>query len=85
MMAFGGIAPTYRIFLYDDGPKIMWDFHSLLRGLQMMFSFALVDKERPLRLCKNCEKAYIADNPGAVFCGAECEKNYNKREGKRKK
>ena len=38
--AFGGIAPTYRIALLDK-PTIVWDFHSLLIGLQMMFSFML--------------------------------------------
>ncbi len=85
MSAFGGIAPTYRILLYDDGPKIMWDFHSLLRGVQMMFSFALTDKENPLRLCANCEKAFVADNPNGRFCGSDCEKKYGKREKNRDK
>jgi hypothetical protein len=55
--AFGGIAPSYRISLYRDKPKIVWEFHSLLRGIQMMFSFALTDEDRPLRLCKHCTMA----------------------------
>ena len=42
MAAFGGIAPTYHIELLDR-PTIYWDFHSLLLGIQMMFSFMLVD------------------------------------------
>ena len=41
MAAFGGIAPTYHIELLDK-PTIYWDFHSLLLGVQMMFSFMLV-------------------------------------------
>ena len=48
MAAFGGIAPSYHIELLDK-PTIYWDFHSLLLGIQMMFSFLLVDGEKPLR------------------------------------
>ena len=44
MAAFGGIAPSYHIELLDK-PTIYWDFHSLLLGIQMMFSFMLVDGE----------------------------------------
>ena len=48
MAAFGGIAPSYHIELLEK-PTIYWDFHSLLLGIQMMFSFMLVDEARPLR------------------------------------
>ena len=48
MAAFGGIAPSYHIELLDK-PTIYWDFHSLLLGIQMMFSFMLVDGDQPLR------------------------------------
>ena len=51
MKAFGGIAPTYHIELLDQ-PTLFWDFHSLLLGIQMMFSFMLVDDAKPLKLCK---------------------------------
>ena len=44
--AFGGIAPTYRIALLVK-PTIVWDFHSLLIGLQMMFSFMLAEDKTP--------------------------------------
>ena len=46
MAAFGGIAPSYHIELLDK-PTIYWDFHSLLLGIQMMFSFMLVDDDQP--------------------------------------
>ena len=82
--AFGGVAPTYHINLYPDGPTIVWDFHSLLRGLQMMFSFALTDQARPLRLCRQCNMSFIAAHPNAAFCGPECKNqhNVNKSRGK---
>lgn|GEM_PF-2759053 len=35
--AFGGKALTYRIRLYDEQPKIVWDFHSLLMTIQTVF------------------------------------------------
>ena len=55
MAAFGGIAPTYHIALLDK-PTIIWDFHSLLRCLQMMFGFILTDRDNPLKACKHCNR-----------------------------
>ena len=66
MAAFGGIAPTYHIALLDK-PTIVWDFHSLLLGVQMMFSFVLTDSENPIKLCRHCTKAFVASRPSAVF------------------
>lgn len=83
--AFGGIAPTYRISLYQDGPTIVWDFHSLLRGVQMMFSFALADRARPLRVCPHCGLAFIAVHPNAVFCSAKCKNRNNVYKSRDKK
>ena len=66
MAAFGGNALTYHIALFDK-PTIIWDFHSLLLGIQMMFSFMLTDAEKPMRMCKHCTKAFVANRPSAVF------------------
>ena len=74
--AFGGIAPTYHIALYDK-PTIVWDFHSLLIGIQMMFSFMLTDEKKPLRVCKHCTVVFAAAHPNAPFCGARCKNQYN--------
>ena len=76
MEAFGGIAPTYKIRLLDK-PTIVWDFHSLMLGVQMMFSFMLVDEARPLRLCKHCQKVFMSSRANAVFCSARCKNQYN--------
>ncbi len=76
MEAFGGIAPTYRIALLDK-PTIVWDFHSLMLGVQMMFSFMLTDSEQPIRICRNCMKAFAASDKNAVFCSPQCEDLYN--------
>jgi predicted nucleic acid-binding Zn ribbon protein len=83
--AFGGIAPTYHIALYNDGPLIVWDFHSLLRGIQMMFSFALTDRARPLRICPQCGMAFAASQPNAAFCSPECKNRFNVGKNRDKK
>jgi hypothetical protein len=43
MSCFKGIAPTYHVALFDEKPTIVWEFNSLLLGVQMMFSFMLTD------------------------------------------
>jgi len=76
MAAFGGIAPTYHIMLLDK-PTIVWDFHSLLLGIQMMLSFMLTDDKKPLRMCKHCQKAFKAGHTNAAFCSARCKNQFN--------
>lgn len=84
MSAFGGIAPTYHIALYDK-PTIVWDFHSLLLGAQMMFSFILTDESKPLRSCKHCTKVFAAQHPNAAFCSPRCKNQYNVYKSRGKK
>jgi hypothetical protein len=76
MAAFGGIAPTYHIELLDR-PTIVWDFHSLLLGVQMMFSFMLTDETSSLKVCKHCGSAFVAGRPNSVFCSGRCKNQYN--------
>jgi len=76
MNAFDGIAPTYHIELYGK-PTLVWDFHSLLLAVQMMFGYMLTDDTRPLRLCKHCKKAFLATNPKTLFCGHACKNKHN--------
>lgn len=85
MEAFGGIAPTYKIRLLDK-PTIVWDFHSLMLGVQMMFSFMLTDQDKPLRICKHCSEIFVAGRPSAVFCSPQCKNKHNvyKSRGKNK-
>ena len=70
MAAFEGIAPEYHIELRDR-PTMVWDFHSLLLAIQMMFSFMLVDETATLKLCPNCYKAFFTENED-VECCEEC-------------
>jgi len=74
--AFGDKAPTYHIALRDDKPQIVWDFPSLLLTIQTLFGFALTDETRPLRICRHCNQAFIADRANAVFCSPTCKNQY---------
>lgn len=76
MAAFDGNAPSYHIALLDK-PTIVWDFHSLLLGIQLMFSFMLTDERKPLRMCKHCSKAFAASSSGTLFCSPQCKNKYN--------
>ena len=74
--AFGGNAPVYHIELLEQ-PMLVWDFHSLLLGIQMMLSFMLTDKNNPMKVCKKCSKFFVASRPSAVFCSPRCKNQYN--------
>lgn len=76
MAAFSGIAPTYKVALLDK-PMILWEFHSLLLEIQMMFSFMLTDETKPLRICRHCNRVFVATHHNAAFCGAKCKNQYN--------
>ena len=78
MEAFDGVAPTYHIELRDK-PTLVWDFHSLVLDIKMMFSFMLTDKTKPLRMCKNCQRAFIAERSNMVFCSSACRNKYNEK------
>ena len=52
-------------------PTIAWDFHSLMLGVQMMFSLMLSDTEKPIRICKHCLQTFMASRPRAIFCNPQ--------------
>lgn len=78
MAAFGGNAPTYHITLYEK-PTIVWDFHSLMLGIHMMFSFLLTDKNHPMKLCKHCHKVFVEKKPDTEFCSTKCKNSFLKK------
>ena len=75
MAAFDGNAPTYHIALLDK-PTMVWDFHSLLLAIKKVLSLMLTDEEHPLRLCRQCYKAFIARTVNTRFCSQDCKKKY---------
>ena len=85
MNAFSGNAPTYRIRLFDDAPALVWDFHSLMLAITLVFSFMLTDTDNPIHMCKNCGKVFIAEKQGSLFCSAECKTQYRAQKKQEKK
>ncbi len=83
MACFDGITPSYHIELLDR-PTLVWDFHSLLLGIQMMFSFMLVNEKNPLKICKHCNTVFKASRPSAVFCSPQCKNRYNVYKSRKK-
>ena len=84
MAAFDGNAPTYHIALLEK-PTLIWDFHSLLLGIQLMFSFMLTEEKTPLRICRHCDKVFVASRPSNQFCSPECKNRYNVSKTRAKK
>ena len=71
--------PHYHIELLDKH----WDFHLLL-GIQMMFSFMLVDNEQPLRVCKHCRRYFWASQ-NMDFCSARCKEQSDTRKNRKER
>ncbi|MBQ8092859.1 MAG: hypothetical protein IJ242_04710 [Clostridia bacterium] len=70
MSAFGGSAPTYHIELRER-PTLVWDFHSLLLQIQMLFSVMLTDESSTMRCCPNCGRVFVAEYGEDGLC-PEC-------------
>lgn len=68
--------PRYHLALLDQ-PTILWDFPSLLNGIQMMFSFMLANRKNLIRICKQCSRIFVASRPNAVFCSPDCYKKHH--------
>lgn len=68
-----------------DCSTIVWDFYSLLFGVQMVFSFMLTDEKSTLRVCKHSGNAFIAGRPNSVFCSGRCKNQYNAYKSRTKK
>ncbi len=62
----------YHVALMDDKPYLVWNFNLLLQGIQLMLSMMLTDENRPIRMCKNCGKAFIAKRCRDKFCSRDC-------------
>jgi hypothetical protein len=84
LLAYPGIAPHYKIVLKDRIPALQWNFHSLLQTVSMLLSLAMTDENRPLRLCPECEKAFVAQDGRAVFCSHDCKNRHNVRKSRQK-
>lgn len=73
--AFSSVAPLYHMELHEH-PVVVWEFNSLMVGIQMMFSFMMANEEHPMKMCRTCGKAFIAKAPGDEFCSDKCRREH---------
>ena len=67
LAGFEDNAPSYHLVLRGK-PQMVWDFHSLLLCVKLLFSTMLTDEEHPLRMCRKCKHAFVAKTDGQVCC-----------------
>ncbi|MCL1882333.1 MAG: hypothetical protein FWF81_01080 [Defluviitaleaceae bacterium] len=74
--AYDGNVPSFHIEIFDK-PTLVWDFHSLMTVIHLVFGLMITDDKQPLRSCKHCNRAFIATHPRAEFCTHQCKNKYN--------
>ena len=47
---------------------MVWDFHSLMLCVKLLFIITLTDDEHPLKMCRKCRKAFVAEDAGQPVC-----------------
>lgn len=82
MAAFEGNTPTYHLELREH-PTLVWDFHSLLLNIQLLFSMTLTDEKNPLKICHQCQRPFIAGKADAEYCSPACREQHKKEKGKK--
>ena len=81
MAAFEGNTPTYHLELREH-PTMVWDFHSLMLNVQFLFTSMLTDEKNPLKICRQCQRPFIAGKADAEFCSPACREQHRKNKGK---
>ena len=82
MAAFEGNTPTYHLELREH-PTMVWDFHSLLLNVQFLFTSTLTDEKNPLKICRQCQRPFIAGKADAEYCSPACREQHKKEKGKK--
>ena len=77
LACFEGNAPSYHLELKEH-PFMVWDFHSLMMAVKFLFSLKLTDPEQPMKMCEQCQKAFIAKRPDTRFCSASCRDKHKR-------
>ena len=78
MASFEGNTPTYHLELREH-PTLVWDFHSLMLNIRILFSMALTDEKNPLRICRQCQRPFLAAKADAEYCSATCREQHKKK------
>ena len=77
LACFEGNAPSYHLELKEH-PVMVWDFHSLMMAVKFLFSLKLTDPEQPMKMCEQCQMAFIAKRPDTRFCSVSCRDKHKR-------
>ena len=75
--AYDGQVPSFHLEIFDKIPVMVWDFHSLMAVIHLVFGLLVTDDKQPLRSCKYCNRAFIVQHPKAEFCTHGCKNKHN--------
>ncbi len=73
---------------YNRGWKLKWVYKSLFEALNIMFLNNIVESNQSIRLCENCNSAFIAGKQNQKYCDSYCNdaarsrRYYNKHKKK---
>ena len=83
--AYDGNVPSFHLEIFDKVPVLVWDFPSLMMVIHLVFGLMITDEKQPLRCCKYCNRAFIAQHPKAEFCQHGCKNKFNVYKNRDKK
>ena len=52
-------------------------------NVQFLFTSTLTDEKNPLKLCRQCQRPFIAGKADAEFCSPACRDKHKKEKGKK--
>ena len=69
---------TYIIFEFEENKTLLaWDFNSLLQAIELIFAFNQTNDRKEVKMCKHCNKPFIAKNLNAEYDTASCRNMAN--------
>ncbi|MGX4599737.1 GIY-YIG nuclease family protein [Faecalimicrobium sp. JNUCC 81] len=68
-----------------DNPYIEWDFDSLKTAIEIIYSFAVTDKNNTIKRCEHCKNVFIAKSEKEKYCSPSCRNCYNVTKSRNKK
>jgi hypothetical protein len=60
-----------------DKIQMEYEFNSLIAVMNFTMATLLSDDSSPLKICKQCNKAFISQNKRAEFCSLRCRNQFN--------
>jgi hypothetical protein len=79
---------TYPIYLtidYDRGWRYRWVYKSLFDAIDIMFINNIVESTEKVKLCRNCNSAFIQSKSSHAYCSDRCNNSARQRRFQQRK